>query len=229
MICTKAFHIDLIDQQPETSAPAEEFKASRGWFESLRQDLASTMWVTHILFVQWVNLVFGPVVKQYLLEKNLPFKALLATDNVPVHPLGLEEDLLEELTFIKVIFLPPNTTPLLQPMGQQVISNFKKLYTRELFCWCFEMTDGTTLTLYEYWRDHFDIVSCCVVTPDAFALAPESAVVQEIVSLGRTTRLEVTEEACGGTRTQSEHPGPLGTAVAVSGATTGLIGGGGNE
>ncbi|KAJ7316273.1 hypothetical protein JRQ81_002435 [Phrynocephalus forsythii] len=45
-------------------------------------------------------------------------------------------------------------------MDQQVISNFKKLYTRELFRQYFERTNGTTLTLHEYWRDHFDIVSC---------------------------------------------------------------------
>ncbi|KAJ7327178.1 hypothetical protein JRQ81_016937 [Phrynocephalus forsythii] len=163
--------------------------------------------MTHILFVQWVNLVFGPAVKWYLLEKNLPFKALLVVDNVPAHPPYLKEVLLEEFTFIK-------------PIDQQVISSFKKLYTRELFSCCFEMTDGTSLTLHEYWRDHFDIVRCmliinavwdevsqrnlnsiwcnlgpgCAVTPGAFAPAPESAMVQEIASLGRTMGLLVTKE-----------------------------------
>ncbi|CAH2218914.1 tigger transposable element-derived 1-like [Pelobates cultripes] len=68
-------------------------------------------------------------------------KAKLLMDNAPAHPLGLEEDLLEDFNFIKVMFLPPNTTPLHQPMDQQVISNFKKLYKRELFRRCFEMTD----------------------------------------------------------------------------------------
>ncbi|KAJ7329541.1 hypothetical protein JRQ81_015715 [Phrynocephalus forsythii] len=152
--------------------------------------------------------VFGPSVKHYLVYKNLPIKALLMTDNAPAHPPGLEDDLLEEFTFIKL-------------MDQQVISNFKKLYTRELFWCCFEMTDGSGISLQDCWRRHFDIVSClqlikiawdggelaepefwrnlwpdCVVAPasDASAPAGESAVLQEIVSLGRTMGLEVTVE-----------------------------------
>ncbi|KAJ7332941.1 hypothetical protein JRQ81_015121 [Phrynocephalus forsythii] len=141
-------------------------------------------------------------------------------DNTPAHPPGLEEDLLEGFTFIKVMFLPPNTTALLQPMNQQVTSSFKKLYTRELFRCCFERTDGTTLTLHEYWRDHFDIVSCvqlikiawdgitqhnlntawrnlwpdCVAPWESPAPAQDSAVLQEIVSLRRNMGLEVDKE-----------------------------------
>ena len=74
--------------------------------------------LARILFVEWINEVFGPAVKKYLLEKNLPLKVLLVMDNAPAHPSGLEDDLLEEFEFIKVKFLPPNTTPLLQPMDQ---------------------------------------------------------------------------------------------------------------
>ncbi|CAH2325984.1 Hypothetical predicted protein [Pelobates cultripes] len=80
---------------------------------------------------------------------------MLLMDNAPAHPPGLEEDLVEDFNFIKVTFLPPYTTLLLQP-----ISNFKKLYTREHFRRCFEMTDRSSLTHHEFWREHFDIVSC---------------------------------------------------------------------
>ncbi|GBL95582.1 Tigger transposable element-derived protein 1, partial [Araneus ventricosus] len=117
-------------------------------------------WVTRQFFVQWVNLVFGPSVKKYLQENNLPMQALLVLDNAPAHPPNLEEDILEEFKFIKVLYLPPNTTPILQPMDQQVISNFKKLYTKHLFRRCFEVTENTNLTLREYWKDHFNIVVC---------------------------------------------------------------------
>ena len=89
----------------------------------------SKAWVTHILFVKWINKVFGPALKKYLLEKNLPLKALPVMDNAPAHPPGFEDNVLEESEFIKVKFPPPNTTPILQPM----ISNFKKLYTKALF------------------------------------------------------------------------------------------------
>ena len=68
-------------------------------------------------------------------------------DNTPAHPPGFEDDLLEEFEFLKVKFLPPSTTPILQLMDQQVISNFERLYTKALFQQCFEVTEGTNLTL----------------------------------------------------------------------------------
>ena len=46
--------------------------------------------------MQWVNLVFGPSVKKYLQENNLPMQALLVLDNAPAHPPNLEDDILEE-------------------------------------------------------------------------------------------------------------------------------------
>ncbi|XP_064110427.1 tigger transposable element-derived protein 1-like [Macrobrachium nipponense] len=117
-------------------------------------------WVTRQFFTDWVNLVFGPAVKTYLQENKLTMKALLILDNAPAHPPGLEDDILEEFQFIKVLYLPPNTTSILQPMDQQVISNFKKLYTKHLFRHCFEVTENTNLTQREFWKDHYNIVIC---------------------------------------------------------------------
>ncbi|XP_070592841.1 tigger transposable element-derived protein 1-like [Erythrolamprus reginae] len=117
-------------------------------------------WVTRQFFVDWVNLAFGPTVKEYLLANELPLQALLLLDNAPGHPPALQDDILEEFQFVKVVFLPPNTTSILQPMDQQVIANFKKLYTKHLFRRCFDVTENTNLTLREFWKDHFNIVSC---------------------------------------------------------------------
>lgn len=116
-------------------------------------------WVTRQFFTEWINEVFAPQVKAYLIEKSLPMKCLLVMDNAPAHPPGLEDDLKEEYSFIKIKFLPPNTTPILQPMDQQVISNFKKLYTKALFRKCFEVTSDTKLTLKEFWKEHFSILN----------------------------------------------------------------------
>ncbi|XP_031613593.2 tigger transposable element-derived protein 1-like [Oreochromis aureus] len=118
-----------------------------------------TAWVTRQFFVEWVNLVFAPAVKKFLEENDLPMNCLLIIDNAPAHPSGLEDDILEEFSFIKVLFLPPNTTPLLQPMDQQVISNFKKLYTKHMFKRCSDITESAQLTLREFWKNHFDIVA----------------------------------------------------------------------
>ena len=46
-------------------------------------------------------------------------------DNAAASPHNLMEELPDEFSFIKVHFLPPNMMPLLQPMDQQVMANFK--------------------------------------------------------------------------------------------------------
>jgi len=116
-------------------------------------------WVTRKVFTEWMLEVFAPSVKKYLQEKGLPLKCLLLLDNAPAHPPDLEADLVKEFDFIQVKFLPPNTTPILQPIDQQVISNFKKLYTKGLFRKCFEITNDTELTLKEFWKNHFHVLN----------------------------------------------------------------------
>ncbi|XP_039624723.1 tigger transposable element-derived protein 1-like [Polypterus senegalus] len=176
-------------------------------------------WVTRQFFVEWVNLVIGHEVKKYLQENNLPLQALLILDNAPAHPPNLEEDILEEFRFINVLYLPPNTTPILQPMDQQVISNFKKLFTKHLFHCCSEVTESTNLTLRDFWKGHYNIVICLriidlawqgitkrtltsawkklwheVVSGTEFErLEYKAAVVEEIVSLGKTIGMDMDE------------------------------------
>ena len=78
-------------------------------------------------------------------------------DNAPAHTPSLVEEIDED--FIRLKFLPPpHTTPLLQPMDQQVISNFKKLYTKALFTRCFKVIEETSLSLSEFWKTHFNIL-----------------------------------------------------------------------
>ncbi|XP_066978517.1 tigger transposable element-derived protein 1-like isoform X3 [Macrobrachium rosenbergii] len=181
----------------------------------------SKAWVTRILFMEWLTEVFAPTVKKYLEKMNLPLKCLLVMDNAPAHPPGLEEDLGIEHDFIKVKFLPPNATPLLQPMDQQVISSFKKLYTKALFSRCFQVTNNTNLTLRDFWKEHFNILHCINLIDKAwnevsyrtlqlawkklwpncvaergfggFEAETEVQVVDEIVSMGKSMGLEVND------------------------------------
>jgi hypothetical protein len=141
-------------------------------------------------------------------------------DYVPAHPQGLEEDLSAEYGFIQVKFLPPNNTPLIQPMDQQVISNFKKLYTKALLKRFFEVTSEAELTLTDFWKYHFNILHCLRITDKAWSqvynrtmrsawkkLWPalgvcvpvadseqDARVVEDIVSGGQSMSLEVDEE-----------------------------------
>jgi hypothetical protein len=80
----------------------------------------SKAWVTGTIFQDWFCSEFVPAVKAYLLKNNLALKCLLLLDNVPGHSQCVG-DLFPE---IKVVFLPPNTTSLLQPMDQTVIVSF---------------------------------------------------------------------------------------------------------
>ena len=106
--------------------------------------------------------------KEYLKEKQLPLKCLLVMGNTTVHPHDLDDDLPDGFDFIKVKFLPPNTTHLLHPIDLHVISNFNRLYTRSLFRMCFEVTNDTELKLSEFWKGHFTILDCLTLVDNSW-------------------------------------------------------------
>nr|XP_022911601.1 tigger transposable element-derived protein 1-like [Onthophagus taurus] len=80
--------------------------------------------MTAILFREWVSDIAVPELKNYCLKENFN-----STKQRSRHPPDL--DVICEN--IKFIFLPPNTTALIQPMDQGAISNFKAYYLRRTF------------------------------------------------------------------------------------------------
>ena len=80
-------------------------------------------WVTQQFFAKWMHEVFAPSVKKCLREKGLPLIFLLLHDNAPALVPVLSEGLFKKIDFIEVNFLPLNTTPILQPIVQQVLKN----------------------------------------------------------------------------------------------------------
>ncbi|XP_063229577.1 tigger transposable element-derived protein 1-like [Bacillus rossius redtenbacheri] len=108
-------------------------------------------WITGHLFREWLNLYAIPAWKEYCSKENLDFKILLLIDNSPSHP----PEVVEMHENLKVVFLPPNTTAILQPLDQGVIASFKAYYLRRTFQQLLEGTDGEDKpTIKEYWRGY---------------------------------------------------------------------------
>jgi hypothetical protein len=72
---------------------------------------------------------FSNGVAHGLEKEGLPLKALLLIDIAPGHPqsISIEDE------NVQVVFLPPNTSSLLQPLNQGTIRCVKASYTRQVF------------------------------------------------------------------------------------------------
>ncbi|KAG8240076.1 hypothetical protein J437_LFUL018900 [Ladona fulva] len=87
-------------------------------------------WVTREFFWEWFKTEFVPKVRQHMKSVNLLQRALLLLDNCPGHPSA--EELCTNDGEISAMFLPPNSTALIQPMDQNVIQNIKLRYRKLL-------------------------------------------------------------------------------------------------
>ena len=76
-------------------------------------------WMDSTLFEEWVRELDGKFQKENR-------KIALIIDNCPAHPT------IADLSNVKLIFLPPNTTSVSQPMDQGVIKCLKAFYRRRL-------------------------------------------------------------------------------------------------
>lgn len=111
-------------------------------------------WMTRALNLNWFKGCFIPEVKRYLAEKGLDFKVLLLIDNAG----GLADDLSHD--GVRIEFLPPNTSSLIQPMDQGIIRAFKALYTRNTLQHLVDAMDSDKkFSFKDYWRD-YTIATC---------------------------------------------------------------------
>ena len=84
-------------------------------------------------------------------QKGFPFKVLLVLDKVPGHPAQLGDF----YPNVKVVYLPPNITALLQPLDQEVIASFKAYYLRRTIAMALQATETKKdLTLKDFWKSY---------------------------------------------------------------------------
>jgi len=107
-------------------------------------------WMTQLLFHDALLNCYASKMEKYCLENNIPFKILLILDNAPRYPAFIG-DLHPK---IKVVFLPPHTTTLIQAMNQGVTATFKAYYQRRTFAQAIAATEeDTEETMMQFWKN----------------------------------------------------------------------------
>ena len=88
---------------------------------------------------------------------------LLLIENAPGHPH------LSHLN-VEIVFLPPNTKSLIQPLDQGMIATFKKYYVKFTFKFILEKIEDEQITLPEAWKK-FSILDCVSTMPQLQSLS----------------------------------------------------------
>ncbi|XP_006875041.1 PREDICTED: tigger transposable element-derived protein 1-like [Chrysochloris asiatica] len=121
------------------------------------------IWITEKLFLNWFLKCFVPEVKQYLNENNLEFKVLIILDTAPCD----KSSIVNADPRVKVISIPPNTTPLLQPMHLGVLKMFMIYYTRRMFDYFADlMRETPKLSMKVAWKD-FTICNALTIVEES--------------------------------------------------------------
>lgn len=106
-------------------------------------------WLTSSICHNYMVNHLSPSLERYARRNNIPNRFLLLLDNAPSHPKNMDD----WCDNVEVMFLPPNTTSLIQPMDQGVIANFKALYQRKTMRKLISFLDNhAEATVKEFWK-----------------------------------------------------------------------------
>ena len=111
------------------------------------------------LFLNWFHLCFVSEVRKYLDSKGLPFKVLLFLDNAPGYPEPHEFN----TEGLNVVYLPPNTNSLIQPLDQGLLEHHKSL--EGLHHWRCHHCNRKSCESHQSWNNKFllekTVSRCC--------------------------------------------------------------------
>ena len=86
-------------------------------------------WMNSNIMKDWLLNCFVPDVKRKCRQDGCEFKVLLIMDNCPAHAHYLSDS----HPNVQVFFLPPQTTSIIQPLDQEIITTVKCRYHSEVF------------------------------------------------------------------------------------------------
>jgi hypothetical protein len=108
------------------------------------------VWLTMDLFNDWFVNNFCTVVQHYCQQKNLESKGILLLDHAPSNSQNLGA--LKTCIPAEVVFLPTNTTSIIQPMDHGVIAAFKAYYIQCTFSQSIDTVDNQQVSIKEFWK-----------------------------------------------------------------------------
>ncbi|XP_042866826.1 uncharacterized protein LOC122249769 [Penaeus japonicus] len=121
--------------------------------------------LTAMLFEDWFTNCAIPEISAYCKQKHLEEKALILVDSLHGHP-----EIINEIhPYIKVMFLPRDLFPSLQPPDQSVTTQFIQLYTKYLLQRMLILTEGGNENQVENFWKSFSIKEALFMIKDSWA------------------------------------------------------------
>lgn len=129
-------------------------------------------WMDSILFLDWFKNNFIKNVKKWRHDRNKTGKVLLLLDSAPPHQ---SAEVLNSIDpNFQVMFFPPNVAPLVQPMDQGIIKEFKIMYRKQILKRLL-LNDGTEQSILGFSKV-MDLKHCCYMVADAWDTLTEESV-----------------------------------------------------
>ncbi|KFD61368.1 hypothetical protein M514_26423 [Trichuris suis] len=110
-------------------------------------------WNTRLIFSDYMTNYVSPFVERYCRKNNLDNRCLMIVDNCTVHPANITE----YGGNVHVVFLPPNTTSLLQPCDLGLIAIIKAYYTQNVMRFIVSAIDeegNSRASLRQIWKNY---------------------------------------------------------------------------
>ena len=146
-------------------------------------------WMDSSIFKAWFHEKFVPSCRKALGEKGLTKRAILLLDNAPSYP--AVESLCSSDGEISCLYLPPNTTALIQPMDQGVLETIKRRYKRDLLLHLLnEENEG--LNIAEFTKT-LNILDAVLMSAKSWSEVEESRSWHKLLSLPDVPECEATD------------------------------------